>query len=86
MARSEVPVAIDYTHHLQWATVAGVLATLTARGTFACTTWRDRAFLYTDARVCPEGMPPSFRLVREADCAGSCLVTGGDLGVRAVAR
>ncbi|RDC73314.1 hypothetical protein DLJ49_07010 [Rhodovulum sp. 12E13] len=86
MARSGAPVAIDYTHHLQWATVAGVLATLTAGGTFACTTWRDRAFLYTDARVCPEGMPPSFRLVRETDCAGSCVVTGGDLGVQPVAR
>ncbi len=86
MERSGAPVAIDYTHHLQWATVAGVLATLTGRGTFACTTWRDRAFLYTDARVCPEGMPPSFRLVRAADCAGTCLVSGGDLGVQAVAR
>jgi hypothetical protein len=78
------PVAIDKAEHMYWEVSAGLLVELGARGIAACTTWRDMAYLYTEAYVCPEGASADFRIVPEATCDGACRATGEGMGLVAV--
>ncbi|RDC73315.1 hypothetical protein DLJ49_07015 [Rhodovulum sp. 12E13] len=80
------PVAIDKAEHMYWEVSAGLLVELDARGIAACTTWRDMAYLYTEAYVCPEGSAADFRIVPEATCDGACRARGEGMGLVVVAR
>jgi hypothetical protein len=78
------PLAIDKAEHMYWEVSAGLLVELGARGIAACTTWRDMAYLYTEAYVCPQGSTADFRIVPEATCDGACRATGEGMGLVAV--
>jgi hypothetical protein len=76
--------AIDYANHDLWPFMAGLLLELDRQDIKACTTWRHMGFLYTDAATCPAQMLPQYLVVAAAQCAGQCVFSTLNHGLRPI--
>lgn len=75
-------VSINYTEHLQWSFIAGLILELEKRHIHACSTWRHMAFLYTERYVCDSNSLPDMEVVPLDSCKNQCLLQAGAYGLR----
>lgn len=69
-------IAIDYTEHIQWPFVAGLLLELDRLGKDSCTTWTHMGFIYPESYLQPWKLVPNFMVV-ESNLAGKCFYVSG---------
>lgn len=74
-------VRLDYTEHMQWPLVAGLLLDLERKNIASCTTWRHMQFLYTDKLTCPLGAEWDIKLLPVDQCGGNCSHASGLTGI-----
>jgi hypothetical protein len=75
-------IAIDYTEHMQWHFVAGLLLELDRLGKDSCTTWTHMGFLYTQNHICNPETFPNFVVVESKSCEGKCFYVSGNFGLK----
>lgn len=75
-------VSINYTDHMQWSFIAGLILELEKRKIHACTTWTHMAFLYTQRYVCEANRIPDIEVVPLDGCKNQCRFQSGVYGLK----
>ena len=73
-------IKIDYTQHMQWPFIAGVLYEFARNNVSACTTWQHMRFLYTSEFVCDASQKADVIIKNEAECDAACFFKADGIG------